>query len=282
MIGRTGRTSERIFVAACVLCVVLPLLVLAVLLGDVLTTGFARLDWQFLTSFPSRKAENAGILPGVVGSLCLIVLTTAVALPLGVASAIYLEEYGRKGKIAALIEINIANLAGVPSILFGLLGLGLFVRTAGLGRSIAAGALTLALLVLPVIVMATREALRTVPNSLREAALALGATRWQMVRRIVLPGALPGILTGAILAISRAVGETAPLVVIGALTYVAFLPDGPSSPFTALPIQIFNWVSRPQAAFLANAAGAIVVLMVTLLILNSVAIVLRYRYQKRG
>jgi len=277
-----GRVSERAFVAACIVCVVLPLLVLGVLLADVIITGVGRVDWDFLTSFPSRRAARAGILPGVVGSLYLIGLTILATLPLGVGAAVYLEEYARKGKIAALIEVNIANLAGVPSILFGLLGLGVFVRVAGLGRSILAGAFTLALLVLPVVVMSTREALRTVPNSLREAALAVGATRWQMVRRIVLPAAVPGILTGAILSVSRAVGETAPLVVIGALTYVTFLPDSPSSPFTALPIQIFNWVSRPQAAFLVNAAGAIVVLMVALLLMNSVAIVLRYRYQKRG
>lgn len=274
------QTRERLFRLLCVSCLVLPLLMLAYLLGRLVVDAWPRLSMAFLTGFPSRRAEDAGILPGIVGSLYLILLTIALALPVGVGAAIYLEEFGRRRRLAQLIEVNIANLAGVPSIIYGLLGLEVFVRFMGLGRSLIAGAATLALLVLPVIIMSTREALRTVPESLREAAVGLGATRWQVVRRIVLPQAVPGIMTGSILAVSRAIGETAPLVVIGALTFITFLPDGPTAPFTALPIQIFNWVSRPQAAFAANAAAGILVLMVTLLALNAVAIYLRERMQR--
>jgi phosphate transport system permease protein len=200
-----------------------------------------------------------------------------------VGAAIYLEEYGKQSKLANLIEINIANLAGVPSVIYGLLGLGLFVRTLSMGRSLLAGSCTLSLLVLPVVVVASREALRTVPMALREASLALGATRWQTIRQVVLPLAMPGVMTGCILAVSRAMGETAPLVLVGALSYVTFLPDGVDAPFSALPIQIFNWVSRPQPAFLVNAAAAIVVLLVMMLVLNAVAVVARDRMQaKRG
>lgn len=274
------QTRERLFRLLCVSCLALPLLMLAYLLGRLVVDAWPRLSLAFLTGFPSRRAEDAGILPGIVGSLYLILLTIALALPVGVGAAIYLEEFGRRRRLAQLIEVNIANLAGVPSIIYGLLGLEVFVRFMGLGRSLIAGAATLALLVLPVIIMSTREALRTVPESLREAAVGLGATRWQVVRRIVLPQAVPGIMTGSILAVSRAIGETAPLVVIGALTFITFLPDGPTAPFTALPIQIFNWVSRPQAAFAANAAAGILVLMITLLALNAVAIYLRERMQR--
>jgi phosphate transport system permease protein len=274
------QTRERLFRILCVSCLALPLLMLAYLLGRLVVDAWPRLTMAFLTGFPSRRAEDAGILPGIVGSLYLILLTIALALPVGVGAALYLEEFGQRRRLAQLIEVNIANLAGVPSIIYGLLGLEVFVRFMGLGRSLIAGAATLALLVLPVIIMSTREALRTVPDSLREAAVGLGATRWQVVRRIVLPQAVPGIMTGSILAVSRAIGETAPLVVIGALTFITFLPDGPTAPFTALPIQIFNWVSRPQAAFAANAAAGILVLMVTLLALNAVAIYLRERMQR--
>jgi phosphate transport system permease protein len=209
-------------------------------------------------------------------------LTAAMALPLGIGAAIYLEEYNRKSHLSKLIEINIANLAGVPSIIYGLLGLEVFVRTLNWNRSLLAASATLSLLILPIVIMSSREALRTVPFGLREGALALGATRWQTTRQVVLPVALPGILTGTILAISRALGEAAPLIVVGALTFITFLPDGLDSPFTVLPIQIFNWVSRPQQAFLANAAAGIVVLMVTLLMLNGLAIHWRNRTQKRS
>lgn len=276
-----GRLAEKIFVVLCILAVCLPLCILGLLFGDVLFDAIRRLDVGFLTSFPSRKASIAGVLPALVGSIYIIGLTAVLALPLGVGAAIYLEEYARKGWLASLIEINIANLAGVPSVIYGLLGLGMFVRMLGLGRSILAGAATLALLVLPIVIMASREALRTVPLSLREGSYALGATRWQTIRQVVFPMALPGVLTGSILAISRAMGETAPLVVVGALTYVTFLPSNLGSPFTALPIQIFNWVSRPQQEFLFNAAAGIVVLLVTMLLLNAAAIYFRNRYQKR-
>jgi phosphate transport system permease protein len=273
------KVVERCFFALCASAIIIPLGMLFLLLWDVGRDALPRLDWQFLTSFPSRKAEQAGILPAVVGSLYLILLTTVIALPLGVGAAVYLEEYAKKGRLSSLIEINIANLAGVPSIIYGLLGLGVFVRVLGMGRSLLAGALTMALLVLPIVVLVTREALRTVPGHLREAAWGLGATRWQIVRQVVLPQAYPGILTGAILAISRAIGETAPLVAVGALTYMTFLPDGIDAPFTVLPIQIFNWVSRPQEAFIVNAAAGIAVLMATMLLLNSSAIYLRNRLQ---
>ena len=223
----------------------------------------------------------AGILPALVGSVYVIGLTGIIALPLGVGAAIYLEEYGTDSWLAQIIEVNIANLAGVPSIIYGLLGLELFVRASGMGRSVIAGACTMALLILPIIIIASREALRTVPFSLREGSLALGASRWQTIWQVVLPMAFPGILTGSILAMSRAIGETAPLIMMGALTYIAFLPTGLDSPFTVLPIQIFNWVSRPQHGFIADAAAGIMVLLVTLLLLNALAIYLRNRLQRR-
>ncbi len=273
--------SERVFIGLCLFAVLLPLAVLAILVGHLLIDAAGRLDLSFILGFPSRRAALAGILPGLVGSAYLIAMTAAVALPIGVGAAIYLEEYGQRGRLASLIEINIANLAGVPSIIYGLLGLGVFVRTLGMGRSLLAGAFTMALLVLPLVIIASREALRSVPLGIREACYALGATRWQTIRRVVLPMALPGILTGAILATSRAIGETAPLIVVGALAYVTFLPNGPTSPFTALPIQIFNWVSRPQRAFLQNAAAGIIVLLLLMLLLNLAAIVVRSRLQRR-
>lgn len=253
------------------------LLVLAVLLADVLLDGLGRVSWDFLTGLPSRRAENAGIFPALTGTVWVVALTAVLAVPIGVGAAVYLEEYGDRGWWARLIEINIANLAGVPSVIYGLLGLGLFVRTLGFGRSVLAGAATLALLVLPVVILSSREAIRAVPPSLREASCALGATRWQTVRHQVLPAALPGMLTGTILALSRAIGEAAPLIAIGALTYVPFAPDGIRSPFTVLPIQVFNWVSRPQAAFLENAAAGIIVLLGLLLAMNGLAAWLRDR-----
>ena len=265
--------------ALLVLC--LALAALAALIVNVWTDGASRLSWSFLTGFPSRRAEDAGIWHALTGSMFVILVTAVLAVPIGVAAAIYLEEYGGRNMTARLIEINISNLAAVPSIIYGLLGLGLFVRALGMGRSVLAGASTLALLVLPVIILATREALRAVPPSIREGSYALGATKWQTIWFQVLPVALPGILTGTILALSRAIGETAPLISIGALTFVAFVPDGIWSPFTVLPIQIFNWVSRPQAAFQANAAAGIIVLLVLLLSMNALAIWLRDRYQRK-
>ena len=279
---KDGVITEVLFVWVARFAIFAPLLVLGWLLGRLAIDGIARIDWSFITDLPSRKAERAGIWPALMGSLWLITLTAMIALPIGVGAAVYLEEYGRQSKLAGVVEVAIANLAGVPSIIYGMLGLGLFVRFAGLGETVLSGALTLALLVLPVIIMSTREALRTVKDSLREAALGLGATRWQMVRRVVLPMSIPGILTGAILAVSRAIGETAPLVLVGAVAYITFAPDGLDAPYTALPMQIYDWTSRPQKAFLINAAAAIVVLMVVLLLLNSVAIWLRNRYQRRA
>jgi phosphate transport system permease protein len=277
-----SKLGEQAFLWACRVAIFLPLALLLYLLLDVVVDGIGRLDWEFLQGTPSRRAARAGIKPALIGSLYLIGLTALLSLPLGVGAAIYLEEYGRRSRLAGLIEVAIANLAGVPSVIYGLLGLGLFVRSFALGPSLLAGACTLALLVLPVVIMSSREALRTVPHSLREAALGLGATRWQMIRRVILPMCLPGILTGAILAISRAIGETAPLIVVGAVVFISFLPDGLDSQFTTLPIQIFNWVSMPQRDFLSNAAAGIVVLMGTLLVFNSIAIFLRNHYQKRN
>ena len=255
--------------------------ILLVLIGDVMFDGLPRWTVSFLTSYPSRKPELAGVLAGLVGSLYLILLTIIIALPVGLGAAIYLEEYARKSVFTRFVELCIANLAGVPSVIFGLLGLQLFARMLHLDRSLIAGALTLSLLVLPVIIMASREALKTVPRGYREGALALGATRWQMIRTQVMPVAMPGVLTGCILAFSRALGETAPLVALGALAYVAAVPDSLNAPFTALPIQAFNWLSRPQEAFHANAAAAITVLLVVMLVMNAVAVLLRARFQAR-
>lgn len=274
-----GRLSDLVLHGLGLGATLIGLLVLAILLADILRDGLGRLSWDFLTGLPSRHAENAGIFPALAGTVWVIAVTTVLAVPMGIGAAVYLEEYGDRGWWARLIEINIANLAGVPSVIYGLLALGLFVRTLGFGRSVLAGAATLALLVLPVVILASREALRAVPPSLREASYALGATRWQTVWHQVLPVALPGMLTGTILALSRAIGETAPLLAIGALTYVPFAPDGIRSPFTALPIQVFNWMSRPQEAFLENAAAGIMVLLVLLLGMNGFAAWLRDRYQ---
>ena len=273
--------ADRLFALFGLLATLLGLLVLGVLLYDVIHDGAGRLSWQFVTSISSRRAAEAGIFPALVGSFYVIALTALLAIPFGVAAAVHLEEYGGRGRLSRLIEINIANLAGVPSIIYGLLGLGLFVRAMGMGQSVLAGASTLALLVLPVVILSTREAIRAVPKSLREGSYALGATKWQTVWHQVLPAALPGILTGLILALSRAIGETAPLITIGALTYVPFAPSDIWSPFTTLPIQIFDWVSRPQAAFGENAAAGIVLLLVVLLTMNATAITLRDRLQQR-
>jgi len=276
-----GLAPERAFKAICLLALALPLFLLLVLVGKAFADGWPRLTWDFLSGYPSRNPQLAGILPALAGSMCLMLLTAAIGIPLGVGAAIYLEEYSRPGRLTSLVEVNISNLAGVPSIIYGLLGLELFVRTMQMGRSLLAGAATLALLILPMVIMASREALRTVPQSTREACYALGADRWQTVRRVVLPMSLPGILTGIILSLARAIGETAPLITIGALTYVAFLPNSVNSPFTALPIQIFNWISRPQAGFHVNAAAGIIVLLAIMLLLNGTAIWLRARFQRR-
>jgi len=265
--------------ALLVLCIAL--VALGALIVDIWSDGASRLSWNFLTGFPSRRAADAGVWHALTGSVFVILVTGLLAVPIGVAAAIYLEEYGGRSVAARIIEMNITNLAAVPSIIYGLLGLGLFVRALGMGRSVLAGASTLALLVLPVVILSTREALRAVPPSIREGSYALGATKWQTVWYQVLPVAFPGILTGTILALSRAIGETAPLITIGALTFVAFAPDSIWSPFTVLPIQIFNWVSRPQRDFQVNAAAGILVLLALLLTMNAAAIWLRDRYQKK-
>ena len=258
------------------------IVILAVLLFHVTREGIRWLDLQFLTEFPSRFPEQAGIKSALWGTVWLITLTAGISIPVGVAAAIYLEEFSPRNRLSQLIEVNIGNLAGVPSIVYGILGLVLFVRFLALGRSVLAGSLTMTLLILPVIIIAAREALRAVPDSIRHAAFALGATRWQAVRAQVLPVALPGILTGVILALSRAIGETAPLVMIGALTYVAFVPEGPMDAFTALPIQIFNWASRPQENFHQLAAAGIIVLLATLLLMNATAVWIRQRAERTG
>ncbi|MFN0152561.1 MAG: phosphate ABC transporter permease PstA [bacterium] len=270
---------SRSFRTLCAVLTWLGVVLLAVLLFHVARAGLGWLDWQFLSSFPSRFAERAGIKSALIGTLWLISLTAMFSIPTGIAAALYLEEYARPSRLNTFIEINIANLAGVPSIVYGMLGLALFVRGFALGRSVLAGSLTMSLLILPTIIIASREAIRAVPQSIRLASFALGATRWETVRHHTLPAALPGVLTGVILALSRAIGETAPLVMIGALAFVAFIPSGPLDGFTALPIQIFNWTSRPQEEFHGIAAAAIIVLLFVLLLMNSVAIYIRNRHE---
>jgi phosphate transport system permease protein len=278
---RRHRKARR-FILFCRLVTWLGAALLAVLLYQVSVDGIKWLDWQFLTNFPSRFPYKAGIKSALVGTLWLISLVALISIPVGVATALYLEEFARKGRINRLIELNISNLAGVPSIVYGIIGLAIFVRGLGLERSLISGALTMSLLILPVIIIASREAIKTVPNSIRHAAFALGATRWQTAWAHVLPASFAGILTGIILALSRAIGETAPLIMIGALTYVAFLPEGPMDSFTALPIQIFNWVSRPQQEFHELAAGAIIVLLIVLLVMNASALLIRYKTERRS
>jgi phosphate transport system permease protein len=274
-------SKEGIFQLVCLLALVLPLLLMFVLLASTFLDGWERLSWSFLTGAPSRRAADAGLFPAFVGTLMLMGLTTVMAVPIGIGAAIYLEEYAKPTRLTSFIEMNISNLAGVPSIIYGLLGLGLFVRTMQMGRSLLAGSATLALLLLPMVVISSREALRTVPHSMREACYALGGDKWRSIRRVVLPMSLPGILTGIILSVARAVGETAPLITIGALSFVTFVPNSLQSEFSAVPIQIFNWVSRPQAEFHANAAAGVIVLLVVMLVLNAGAIWLRIRLGRR-
>jgi phosphate transport system permease protein len=276
---------DRVFAALVFLATVIGIVVLAVLLVDVTRDGMPWLSWSFITSFPSAIPTSAGIYPALLGSLWLLGLTALFSVPLGIGAAIYLEEYATDTWLNRLVEVNISNLAGVPSIIYGLLGLGIFVNLLAPitgGPSIISGALTLGLLILPVIIIATREALRSIPDTVREGGFALGATRWEVIRSHLLPMALPGALTGTILALSRAIGETAPLIVVGAATYLTFAPDGPLSRYSALPIQIYYWVSQPQPEFQVGlAAAGIVVLMAVLLLTNSFAIWLRNKYQRR-
>jgi phosphate transport system permease protein len=277
---------DRVFVALVFAATLVGLVVLAVLLVDVVRDGLPWLSWSFITSFPSSTPTSAGIYPALLGSLWLLGLTALFSVPLGIGAAVYLEEYAADNWLTRLIEVNISNLAGVPSIIYGLLGLGIFVNLLGPitgGPSILSGALTLSLLILPVIIIATREALRAIPDTVREGGYALGATRWEVIRSHLLPMAIPGALTGTILALSRAIGETAPLIVVGAATYLTFAPDGPRSKYSALPIQIYYWVSQPQEEFKVGLAAAGIVVLIALLILtNSFAIWLRNRYQRRS
>lgn len=266
----------------CLVTIIIGLVSLGVILFDAFKDGLPWLDFQFLTSFPSRFPEQAGILAALFGSIWVVGLTALFSFPLGVCAALYLEEYAPQNLLTSFIRLNIANLAGVPSIVYGILGLGLFVEAWALGRSVLAGALTMTLLILPVIIIASQEAIRSVPRAYREGAYALGATRWQVTRGIVLPEAFPGMLTGTILALSRAIGEAAPMIAIAALVYVRFVPTGPFDRFTVMPIQIFNWVNLPQSEFRGLAAAGIIVLLAVLLGMNSIAIFIRNRYQKRA
>ena len=274
------RATGTIFLGACVAAIAVLLIALVALLVDVLTAGVPYLDADFLTGFPSRRADSAGILPALLGSLEIVFLTGVIAFPIGVGAAIYLEEYAGDTFFNRLLRTNIANLAGVPSIIYGIFGLAIFVRALQLGRSPLAAAFTLALLIMPIVIIATMEALRAVPDSQREGAYALGATRWQMVRRSVLPAASPGIVTGVILAMARAIGEAAPLIVIGAASFVTFLPTPLQSGFTVLPIQVYQWASRPQEAFHGIAAATILVLLGLIVILNGLAILVRARLSR--
>ncbi len=279
--GRKSRIKDKLFQGMGIFATLSCLGVLAIFLAFIVYQGADRLSWEFLTSLPSRFAADSGIYTAWIGSIWILVLTTLISFPVGVGAGIYLEEYGKKSRMNKFLEINIANLAGVPSVIYGLLGLEVFVRVMRMGNSILAGALTLSLLILPIIIVSTREAIRAVPRSIREASQALGASKWQTISGQILPASFGGILTGVILAISRAVGETAPLIVVGALAYVPFAPSGPMDEFTVLPIQIFNWVSRPQHEFVINAAAAIIVLLAITFVMNGIAVYLRYRWQKK-
>ena len=290
---RRRKRHEAVFGVVGLVALMIGVLTFAVLFADMALKGAGRLDLDFFTSFPSRRAGQAGILSAWVGSTLVMLTTAFFAVPLGVAAGVYLEEYARKNWVTDLIEINITNLAGVPSIVYGLLALGLFVYQFGFGQSILSAGLTLALLILPVVIVATREAIRSIPQEIREGSYALGATKWQTVRYHILPYSSAGILTGIIIGMARAIGETAPIITIGALTFIAFLPPSPVqaappflsfewlfSPFTVMPIQMFNWTSRPEAAFQVNAAAAGFVLVVMTLAMNGAAIWLRYRLRR--
>jgi phosphate transport system permease protein len=289
-----AKIRDMVFAILGLLCLFCSIVTLTALIVDLATDGIPRISAQFMTSFPSRFPDRAGILSAWVGSTLVMFVTAAAAIPIGVAAGVYLEEYAKKNLLTAIIEINISNLAGIPSIVFGLMALGIFVYKFGLGASVLTAGLTLALLILPIVITATREAIRTIPSNIREAAMAMGATKWQTVQHHVLPYSTGGILTGVVIALSRAIGETAPLITIGALTFIAFLPPSPvtaappfvnfdwiSSPFTVMPIQMFNWVSRPQPEFHVNAAAAGMILLFMTLSMNALAIFLRYHFRKR-
>lgn len=276
-----NRLKDQLFKFWGIGCTLIGLVLLVIFIGGILVDGLSRIDWAFITDLPSRKPEKSGIWTPLMGSVWILVLTAIISFPISVAAGVYLEEYAKKNRLSALLEINISNLAGVPSIIYGLLGLEVFVRIMNLGASVLAGALTLSLLILPIIIVATREAIKAVPNSIRDASYALGASKWQTVWNQVLPASSGGILTGVILALSRAVGETAPLIVVGALAYVPFAPRGPLDQFSVLPIQIFNWISRPQQGFIDNAAAAIIILLLITFIMNGIAVYFRNKWQKK-
>lgn len=278
---KQNRLKDKLFKIWGIFCTLLGIVLLAIFIGSILVDGLHRIDWDFITNLPSRKADRAGIYTALMGSVWILVLTTIIALPIGIAAAIYLEEYAKKSKLSSMLEINISNLAGVPSIIYGLLGLEIFVRIIQMGSSILAGSFTLALLILPIVIVSTREALKAVPKSIRDASYALGASKWQTVSRQLLPASSGGILTGVILALSRAVGETAPLIVIGALAYVPFAPSSPMDEFSVLPIQVFNWISRPQHGFEINAAAGIIILLLITFIMNGIAVYFRNKWQKK-
>jgi phosphate transport system permease protein len=292
LIERARRSDTRFAITGLVILII-SMIVLLSLIIDFTVDGLGRIDYAFLTEFPSRRPASAGILSAWVGTTLVMIVTAALAVPLGVAAGLYLEEYAPKNWITALIEINVTNLAGVPSIIYGLLALGLLVQTLGMGQTILVAGMTLALLILPIIIVASREAVRSIPLEIREAAFALGADKWQTVGGYLLPAARPGILTGVIVGMSRAIGETAPIITIGALTFIAFLPPAPvqdtfpflnfewlNSPFTVLPIQMFNWISRPQAGFHVNAAATGLILLFMTLLMNGLAIWLRYKFRR--
>jgi len=278
---RKNRLKDQAFKVWGIACTLLGLVLLLIFLGNIFMDGIQRINWSFLINLPSRSPEKAGIYTAVMGSIWILSLTTIIALPIGIAAAIYLEEYAKKNKLSSILEVNISNLAGVPSIIYGLLGLEVFVRILEMGASVLAGSFTLALLILPIVIVSTREAIKAVPKSIRDASFAMGASKWQTVYHQVLPASFGGILTGVILALSRAVGETAPLIVIGALAYVPFAPLSPMDQFSVLPIQIFNWITRPQSGFVENAAAAIIILLLITFVMNGIAVYFRNKWQKK-
>ncbi len=279
--SRKNRLQDSAFKYFSIFNTFLGIVLLAVFVTIIVKTGIERLDWQFLTSLPSRFPEKAGIYTAIMGTLWILVLTMIFSVLLGVSAGIYLEEYARKGLFSKILEINISNLVGVPSVIYGILGLAVLNRYLGLGGSLLAGSLTLSLLIIPVIIVTTRESLKAVPKTIKEGAYALGATKWQTIRRQLLPAASGSIVTGVILALARAIGEAAPLIVVGALVYVPFVPKGPLDDYTVLPIQIFNWTSRPQMDFQINASAGIIVLLFITFLFNGISIYLRNRWQKK-
>lgn len=280
--NRSNIWKDKLFEVFAISCTLLSLLALAALLYTIISKGASHINWTFLSSLPSRYVDKTGIYTAIAGMLSVLLITIIISFPIGIGAGIYLEEFvNKKNKYANILETNIINLAGVPSIIYGIVGLEIFVRLCGLGNSIIAGSLTLSLLVIPIVIVATREAIKSVPVNLREASLAMGATTWQTIRKIILPSAYGGILTGMILSISRTIGETAPLIVVGALVYVPFLPEGMMDQYTVLPIQIFNWISRPQQSYISLAAAGIIILLSITFLLNAFAIILRNRWYKK-